>query len=90
MPIVERDVEERVIRVVGETFPAKGASITQETLIKHELGADSMQVIALMIALDAEFDVEFAAESIPEDDVTVGWICAFVQETLRSTEATQK
>lgn len=90
MPIVERDVQERVIRVLGETFPAKSASITQDTLIKHDLGADSMSVIALMIALDAEFDVEFAAERIPEDDVTVGWICAFVQETLLSAEATQK
>lgn len=90
MPIVERDVEERVTRVLEESFPTKGASITQETLIKRDLGADSMQIIALMIALDAEFNVEFAAEMIPEDDVSVAWICTFVQETLRSAETAQK
>ena len=41
-----------------------------------------MQIMALMIALDAEFDVEFDVSSIPEDGVTIEWIRDFVEATL--------
>ena len=80
---IETDsIDERVIRVVGETFPGATIALTPPTLLKRDLGADSMQLIALMIALDAEFDVEFAVEDIPRDDVTLEWICEFVRMTV--------
>ena len=61
--------------------------MSPETRIKQDLGADSMQLISLMIALDAEFDAEFAVENIPSDDVTLEWICRFVHDTLLSSNA---
>jgi acyl carrier protein len=82
MPSVETSIEDRVLRVLRETFPTRASAITLATLIKQDLGSDSMQLITLMIALDAEFDVEFAAERIPSEDVDVAWICAFVQDTI--------
>jgi hypothetical protein len=46
-----------------------------------------MQLISLMIALDAEFDAEFAVENIPTEDVTLEWVCQFVHDTLLSSSS---
>jgi len=81
------DIESGVFRVVAETFPDHEVPLSPETRIKQDLGADSMQLISLMIALDAEFDAEFAVENIPSDDVTLEWICRFVHDTLLSSNA---
>lgn len=79
-----QDIQPSVFRVVAETFPDHDAPLLPETLIKKDLGADSMQLISLMIALDAEFDAEFPVDKIPSEDVTLEWVCRFVHETLRS------
>ena len=81
------DIQAGVFRVVAETFPDHVAPLSPQTLIKKDLGADSMQLISLMIALDAEFDAEFAVENIPSEDVTLEWVCRFVHETLLSSSA---
>jgi len=81
------DIQAGVFRVVAETFPEHVAPLSPQTLIKKDLGADSMQLISLMIALDAEFDAEFAVENIPAEDVTLDWVCRFVHETLLSSSA---
>jgi hypothetical protein len=41
-----------------------------------------MQVIALMIAFDAEFDVEFNADAIPASGVTMGWLRDFIADAI--------
>lgn len=82
MNTLEQDIQTGVFRVVAETFPDHGAPLSPETLIKQDLGADSMQLISLMIALDAEFDAEFPVEKIPDEDVTLEWICRFVHDTI--------
>ena len=54
------EIEARVFRVVSETFRDSSVALTPDTMLQRDLSADSMQLIALMIALDAEFDSEFA------------------------------
>lgn len=78
-------IEQRVFRVVSETFPDAAVALTPPTMLKRDLGADSMQLIALMIALDAEFDVEFAVEDIPREDVSLEWVIRFVHSTVQGT-----
>jgi len=77
------EIEQRVFRVVTETFPQATDAPSRQTMLKRDLGADSMQLIAFMIALDAEFDAEFAAEDIPRTDVTLAWVCDFVLATMQ-------
>lgn len=76
------DITRRVFKVITETFPTTQFSIEPGTLIRSDLGADSMQLISLMIALDSEFDTEFAVDQIPSHDVDIEWICRFVESTL--------
>lgn len=83
------DIEQRVFRVVAETFPQAAGALSPTTMLKRDLDADSMQIIALMIALDAEFDAEFAAEDIPRSDVTLDWVCDFVVATMQGAPTTR-
>jgi len=85
--IARTDIEQRVFRVAAETFPQTSSALTRQTMLKRDLDADSMQIIAFMIALDAEFDAEFAAEDIPKTDVTLAWVCDFVLATVQGAPA---
>jgi len=78
------EIERNVFKVVADTFPDTSVTLTASTLLKEDLGADSMQLIALMIALDAEFDAEFAVDRIPSHDVSLAWICDFVIATVEA------
>ena len=76
----------RIVRVVSELTGVPAQTLAPSTRIREDLKADSMQVMALMIALDAEFDVEFDISQIPDEEVTIEWIQTFVESSLaRST-----
>ena len=75
-------LRERVCAVIAATLDVAVDRLVGTSLIAEDLGADSMKVIALMISLDAEFDVEFKIDRIPTNGVTVDWICEFVTDTL--------
>ncbi len=75
-------VRERVCAVIADTLGVAVDKLVGTSLIAEDLGADSMKVIALMISLDAEFDVEFQIDQIPTTGVTVDWVCEFVAATL--------
>lgn len=87
MNTLEQDIQTGVFRIVAETFPDHEAPLSPGTLVKQDLGADSMQLISLMIALDAEFDAEFPVENIPSEDVTLEWVCRFVHDTLLASRS---
>ena len=80
---VER-LETRIMRLVSELTGVPLCQISPATRIREDLQADSMQVMALMIALDEEFDVAFDITQVPDAGVTVGWIREFVEATLAS------
>jgi acyl carrier protein len=75
-------LRERVCAVIADTLGVAVDKLVGTSLIAEDLGADSMKVIALMISLDAEFDVEFKIDRIPTSGVTVDWVCEFVADTL--------
>jgi acyl carrier protein len=89
MDSTDDDIAHRVFRVVSETFPDTVSSLEQGTMIRRDLGADSMHLISLMIALDSEFDTEFAVDQIPDHDVDLEWICRFVSSTLAAHQSTR-
>lgn len=75
-------LESRIAAIVHEVLRTPAPTFNPEVLIREDLGADSMQVIALMIAFDAEFDVEFNADAIPASGVTMGWLRDFIGAAL--------
>jgi len=71
-------VESKICELVKELMPHAPAEFSASLRVKEDLGADSMQVIALMLSLDAEFDVDLDPANVPDNDVTLGWVRDFV------------
>ena len=57
------DIEERVKKVVGEQLECDIDSLTNEASFIDDLGADSLDTVELVMALEEEFGCE-----IPDED----------------------
>lgn len=68
--------------IIAQQFGVEEGSITVEMSFEDDLGADSVDIVELSMALEEEFDVE----EMGEDDVvnihTVGDLLKFLQERL--------
>ncbi len=71
-------VFEKVKAILAEQLDADEDSITMETDIGDDLGADSLDVVELIMSLEDEFDVEIPDENI-EGIKTVGDIVNYIQ-----------
>jgi len=60
---VANDVLNRVIDIVVEELAVDRDEVTEESSFIEDLGADSLDVVELVMAFEEEFDVE-----IPDED----------------------
>jgi acyl carrier protein len=74
-------VFDTVKNLISEQLDVKADDITEASNIQDDLGADSLDVVDLVMALEDEFDIE-----IPEDQVknikTVGDIVKLIEDTM--------
>ena len=56
-------IEERVQKIVVEQLGVKSEEVTNEASFIDDLGADSLDTVELVMALEEEFDTE-----IPDED----------------------
>ncbi len=74
-------VFDTVKNLISEQLDVKADDITEASNIQDDLGADSLDVVDLVMALEDEFDIE-----IPEDQVknikTVGDIVKLIKDTM--------
>ena len=56
-------IEQRVIKMVAEQLGVKEDEIKHESSFVEDLGADSLDTVELIMALEEEFDAE-----IPDED----------------------
>ena len=61
---------EKIQKIISEVLGVDEDSITMETTFVDDLGADSLDVFQIIMALDEEFDIEIANEDA-EKIVTV-------------------
>ena len=57
------DIESRVKKIVSEQLGTDEAKVTNKSSFVDDLGADSLDTVELVMALEEEFDTE-----IPDDD----------------------
>ncbi len=75
-------VMDKVKRILSEQFDVDVNELTDNTNIESDLGADSVEVIDLLMSLEDEFDVEIPDEAIDEIR-TVGELTAYIEEHSR-------
>lgn len=72
-------VLEKVKAILSAQFDVDEDTITPETNIMEDLGADSLDVVDMLMSLEDEFDVEIADEEI-EKLQTVAQVVSYIEE----------
>ena len=76
-------VFEKVKAILSEQFDVEEDSITAETTLADDLGADSLDVVDLLMSIEDEFEVE-----IPDEEVeNIKTVCALVEYIEGHTNA---
>lgn len=73
---------ETLKKALAEQFSVNEDDITPDTSLLDDLGADSLDLVELIMAMEEEFDIE-----IPDDDVeqikTVGDAVNYIKEKVQ-------
>ncbi|MNI28948.1 Acyl carrier protein [compost metagenome] len=72
------DVLDRVKRIVIDRLGVEEVEVTLEASFKEDLGADSLDVVELVMELEDEFDLEISDEDA-EKITTVGEVVKYIQ-----------
>ena len=75
------DIFEKVKGIIVEQLGVADTSVTMEASFIDDLGADSLDIVELVMALEEEFDIE-----IPDNDaekvVTVGDVVDYIKDNV--------
>jgi acyl carrier protein len=75
-------IAERVTKIIVEKLSVDAADVTPEASFTSDLGADSLDVVELIMEFEKEFDV-----SIPDDQAenigTVGQAIAYIESQTK-------
>ena len=75
------EIFEKVKGIIVEQLGVAEASVTLEASFIDDLGADSLDIVELVMALEEEFDIEIP-DSDAEKVVTVGDVFDYITENV--------
>lgn len=67
-------VRSRVLRLVAEVLSVPLEKVAPDALLNADLGATSMDLVSIAVAIDDEFNLEINLASLPKGDVTVAQV----------------
>ena len=75
-------VFEKVKKIVAETLNVEEDKINLETSLVEDLGADSLDAVELIMALESEFGLEIDDDSAQQAK-TIGELVAYIESRLK-------
>ncbi len=72
-------VFEKVKAILSEQFDVEEDTITNDTTITEDLGADSLDVVDLLMSIEDEFEIEVPDTEI-ENIKTVGELVKYIED----------
>ena len=75
-------VFEKVQEILGTQFDVAPDSITMETDIIENLGADSLDLVDMLMSLEDEFNIGEVPDEMVEKIRTVGQLVAYIEENM--------
>ena len=79
-------VEERVRKIVAEQLGVKEEELDNTSSFVEDLGADSLDTVELVMALEEEFETEIPDEQA-EKITTIQQAISFIEENLQQETA---
>ena len=73
---------EKLCAIIAEQFGVESSAVTSDTAFVDDLGADSVDLVELSMALEEEFGLEEMEEEDINSIVTVGDLYKYMQEHL--------
>lgn len=70
--------EQKVIEILAKQLRIDAAKITAETNMASDLGADSLDLVEILMSLEEEFNISIPDEAIP-GIVTVGDLIKYIE-----------
>ncbi|WP_273128418.1 acyl carrier protein [Bacillus weihaiensis] len=77
----QEQIFEKGVSIIVDKLNVKKESISQDSKFKDDLGADSLDVVELIMELEDEFEIEIADEDA-ESFVTVRDVVTYIQMKL--------
>jgi len=79
------DVNEKIKSIIAEQLGVKPEEVTPQASFIEDLGADSLDTVELVMALEEEFEIE-----IPDEDAekmaTVGDAIKYIEEKIAAKQ----
>ena len=75
------EIFEKVKGIIVEQLGVTDTSVTMEASFIDDLGADSLDVVELVMAIEEEFDIEIP-DSDAEKVVTVGDVVDYIKDNV--------
>lgn len=75
---------EKLVQLLSEQFDTPSESITAQTDIKEDLGADSLDMVEFIMMLEEEYDI-IVTEEAAYAQKTVGDVAKYVESLINST-----
>ena len=73
-----KDMLEKMREIIAEQLNCDGETIGLDTSFKDDLGADSLDLFELVMALEEEYDIEIPTEDL-EQIATVGDVISYIE-----------
>lgn len=74
-------VFEKVKKILAEQLDTEADEMTMDTNIADDLGADSLDVVELLMSIEDEFEVEIPDEEI-ENIKTIGDVVEYIRNNV--------
>lgn len=75
-------VFDKLKEILAEQFEVDPQSITLDTDIIDELGADSLDFVDLLMSLEDEFNIAEVPDEVIEKVRTVGQLVSYIEENM--------
>lgn len=75
-------IKEKVTEIIANQLSVPADKIKENTNIAEELGADSLDLVEILMSLEDEFGISIPDEAIPNIK-TIGDIVAFIEKNKK-------
>ena len=75
-------VFDKIKEILSSQFDVDADSITQDTDIVDDLGADSLDLVDMLMSLEDEFNIGEVPDEMVEKIRTVGQLVTYIEENM--------